>query len=165
MAGAPTPRPSSASERKKLIEEYEQAKRSEAHRHTTEQAAALRRKRMTGPVALAVVLVVALYLAFSPPGWILPPPVPVPTAAEREASIRFSMFLQAQQIEHFRATRGRLPGSLDEAGAPLPGIRYNILSESGYTLASEADSAIRYTSNDSLNAFLGESMALLGTAR
>ena len=165
MAGGPTPRPSSASERKKLIEEYEQAKRSEAQRLTTEQADALRRKRIMRPAIMGVVLVVALYLAFSPPAWLQPPAAPVPTAAEREAGIRFAVFLQAQQVEHFRATRGRLPGSLAEAGSPLPGIRYHILTGTSYELQSETDRAIRYTSSDSLHAFLGGSMAHLGNAQ
>ena len=165
MAGAQPPRPSSASERKKLIEEYEQTKRLESERYTTEQARALRRKRLARPVGLAVLLVVALYLALNPPAWILPSPVPVPTAAEREAGIRFAVYLQAQQIEHFRTTRGRLPATLAEAGPPFPGIRYIVVSATHYQLRSDIDSAVRFSSTDSVHAFLGESMAQLGPAQ
>jgi hypothetical protein len=161
MADAPSPQPSSASERKKLIEEYEQAKRSETERFTTEQAQALRRKQLTRPVILGVVLLVALYLAFIPPAWMRSSPPPSPTAAEREASTRFAMYLQAQQVEHFRATRGRLPATLAEVGQPLPGIQYIVVSGTNYQLLS-ADSSLRFNSTDSAQAFLGESMSQLG---
>ena len=165
MAGAPPPRSSSASERKKLIEEYEQSKRSEAERHSTEQAQAIRRKRTTRLTVLGIVLVAALVLAFRPPAWILPPPQPTPTAAEREASIRFAMYLQAQQIEQFRATRGRLPSASSEVGQPIPGVEYVVVSGTTYQLRSALDPSIQYNSTDSLHAFLGESMAQLGPSQ
>jgi hypothetical protein len=165
MAGAPPPRPSSASERKKLIEEYEQAKRSEVERHTSEKAEGVRRKKITRAVILGTVLVVLLFLAISPPAWILPPPQPVPTAAEREASIRFSMYLQSQQIEQFRTNRGRLPSTLEEAGPPLPNIQYTMVSGTNYLLRSTANNAIEFNSTDSAHAFLGESMAQLGPSQ
>ena len=165
MAGAPPPRPSSASERKKLIEEYEQSKRSEAERHSVEQAQSLRRQRTTRLTVLGVTLAIALILAFRPPAWILPPPQPTPTQTERDASIRFAMYLQAQQIEHFRATRGRLPSQSSEAGQPLPGVEYVRVSGASYQLRSSIDPAIRYNSSDSLHAFLGESMTHLGPSQ
>ena len=165
MAGSQPPRPSSASERKKLIEEYEQTKRSEAERHTTEQAEALRRKKTIRLTVLGLALAIALVLAFSPPAWVLPAPEPRPTAAQREAGIRFSIFLQAQQIEHFRTGRGRLPSTLEEAGPPLPGVAYLVNSGSTYQLRSTADPGISYSSTDSLTAFLGESMAQLGPSQ
>jgi hypothetical protein len=165
MAGAPPPRPSSASERNKLIAEFEASRRSEAERHSTEEARATRRKRVTRLTALGAALAIALVLAFRPPAWILPPPVPTPTPAEREASIRFAMYLQAQQIEHFRATRGRLPSQSGEAGPPLPGVQYIVLGGASYQLRSTTDSTIRYNSTDSLLAFLGGSMAHLGPSQ
>jgi hypothetical protein len=165
MAGSQPPRPSSASERKKLIEEYEQTKRSEAERHSSEQTQALQRKKTTRMTILGLALAIALVLAFAPPAWILPPPQPRPTAAEREASIRFSIFLQAQQIEHFRGSRGRLPATLEEAGQPLPGVAYLVNSGSTYQLRSTQDQAISYSSTDSLYVFLGASMTQLGPSQ
>jgi hypothetical protein len=165
MAGAPTPRPSSASERKKLIEEYEQTKRSEAERHSTERVQEIRRKKTVRLVALGVVLTIVLVLAFAPPAWILPPAQPTPTAAEREAGVRFAIFLQAQQIERFRGARGRLPSTLEEAGQPVPGVVYLVNSGSTYQLRSVADRAIGYNSTDSLYAFLGQSMSQLGPSQ
>lgn len=165
MAGAQPPKPSSASERKKLIEEYEQSKRSEVDRQQFEQLQAARRKRTTRLGILGGALTIALILAFRPPAWILPAPLPTPTAAEREASIRFAMYLQAQQVEHFRATRGRIPSQLSEAGQPIPEIQYTALTGTTYRLRSTVDSTIQFTSTDSLNAFLGESMVELGPSQ
>jgi len=164
MAGAPPPRPSSAAERKKLIEEYEQSKRSEAQRQSAEQEQAVRRKRTTRLTIMSSALVITLVLAFRPPAWVLPPPQPTPTAIEREAGIRFAIYLQAQQIENFRTMRGRLPSQSSEAGQPIPGVQYH-LSGTSYQLRSTADSSIRYDSSDSLNAFLGESMTRLGPSQ
>ena len=164
MAGAQPPRPSSAAERRKLIEEYEQSKRSEAQRHSAEQEQAVRRKRTTRLTIMSIVLVITLVLAFKPPAWLLPPPQPTPTATEREAGIRFAIYLQAQQIEHFRTTRGRLPSQSSEAGQPVPGVQY-LVSGTSYQIRSTVDSSIRYNSSDSLNAFLGESMTRLGPSQ
>lgn len=163
MAGGSAPQPSSAAERKRLIEEYEKTKRLEAERYDAETAQALRRKRRTRPLVLGLLLALLLYLSFRPPAW-LSPEVPVPSAAEQEASIRFAIYLQAQQLEHFRTTRGRLPSSLEEAGPPLPGIRYT-LTGTTYRLQSTRDTTIRYESPDPLNDFLGESMTLLGPSQ
>ena len=162
MAGAPPPRPSSVSERKKLIEEYEQTKRSEAERQSTERVQEIRRKKTFRLTALGVVLAIALVLAFAPPAWVLPPSPPTPSTAEQEASVRFAIFLQAQQIEQFRGTRGRLPATLEEAGQPVPGVVYLVNSGSTYQLRSISDQAIAYNSTDSLYAFLGQSMTQLG---
>ena len=165
MAGAPPPHPSSASERKKLIEEYEQTKRSEAERHSTERDQAIRRKKTTRMTVMGITLAIALVLAFAPPAWIQPAPQPTPTPAEQEASARFAIFLQAQQIEQFRATRGRLPATLEEAGQAVPGVQYLVNSGTTYQLRSIADRAVTYNSTDSLRAFLGGSMAQLGPAQ
>jgi hypothetical protein len=162
MTGAPAPQPSSASERKKLIAEYEDAKRSEADRFSSEQAQALRRRQLVRPVTLTIIMLVLTFLAITPPAWILPPPVPAPTAAERNASIRFAIYLQAQQLERFRGARGRLPTDMTEVGEPLPGIRYDLASPTTYILRSTTDSSIRYHSSESLSAFVGNSMTLLG---
>lgn len=165
MAGAPPPHPSSASERKKLIEEYEQTKRSEAERHSTEHDQAIRRKKTTRITVMGILMAIALVLAFAPPAWIQPAPLPMPTPAEREASVRFAIFLQAQQIEKFRATRGRLPSTLEEVGQPVPGVVYLVNSGTTYQLRSIADQSVAYNSTDSLYAFLGESMAQLGPSQ
>ena len=163
-ASGPNPHPSTATERQKLIAEYEETKRSESERHTSDQAAAVRRRRVQRATILGLLLVVTGFLAFNPPAWLLPPAVPALSPAEAAAGNRFAIYLQAQQIEHFRSVRGRLPGSLEEAGEPLPGVQYSVLGGGNYALQSSRDSSIRYVSTDSLGTFLGSSMSLLGTS-
>ena len=162
MSGAPAPRPSSAAERKKLIDEYTQAKRTEVERLSAEEQLKRVQKKRTQVTILCVLLALTIWVSMAPPAFIKPAPAPLPTPQERESSIRFAMFIQAQQIESFRAANGRLPGTLEETGQPLNGIQYTILPGNQYALRSTADTAIRYASSDSLSRFLGESMSHMG---
>ncbi len=162
-SSAPPPRPSTAGERQKLIAEYEESKRSETARYAEVTVSADRRKRAWRAVVFTGVVAAVVYLWLQPPAWMSPPPLPVPSAAEQEAGGRFAIYLQAQQIEHFRQTNGRLPSTLEETGEPLPGIDYILLGPTTYALQSARDANLRYASTDSLGSFLGASMTLLGT--
>lgn len=150
------------SESRKLVAEYEQTLKSVKEQHEVAHEESGHRRKLRREAILGVALVVAVYVALYTPAWIKPEPVPPPTPAEREAGDRFAIYLQAQRIEHFRNTTGRLPSTMEEAGEPMPGIRYELLSDGGYALTSDRDQGIRYTSRDSLGAFLGGSLTLLG---
>lgn len=78
--------------------------------------------RWKAPTALLLFLVAALLAGF-PPHWLSQPPAP-PSALEREWGLRVDLYLQARQIEVFRAREGRLPESLAEVPVRLPGLRY-----------------------------------------
>jgi hypothetical protein len=158
----PESRQSPASESRKLVAEYEQSIKSVNEQHQAAHAKTGRRRKVRRAAILAIALLVALYLSLVPPAWVKPQPVPSPTHTEREAGERFAIFLQAQRIEHFRSTTGRLPSTMEEAGEAMPGIRYEVLRDGIYTLTSDRDQAIRYTSRDSLETFLGASLTLLG---
>jgi hypothetical protein len=162
--GSPPPerRPSTASESKKLVAEYQQNLKTAKEQSESARTESERRRRGLRTAILAGVIAVLLYLAFSPPRWLNPAPPPMPTAEERVASDRFAIFLQAQRVEGFKSSRGRLPSTLDEAGEAIPGIRYEVLGDGGYALTSLRDTSVRYTSRDSLPAFLGQSTRLLG---
>lgn len=162
MPSAPSPRPSTATERQKLIAEYEQSKRSETARHTEAEVSAARNRRLRRYFILGGVAVAGLYLGLVPPAWVQPDPLPIPSLAEQAASAKFAIFLEAQQIESFRTRTGRLPTTIAESGEALPGIDYIQISPTTYALQSARDSSIRYASTDSLPAFLGNSMTLLG---
>ena len=158
----PNPRPSTASESRKLVAEYEQTVKSAKAQHQVAHEESGRRRKVRRAASLGIVLAITGYLAFKPPAWIQPEPVPAPTIEERGAGDRFAIYLQAQRIEHYRITTGRLPSTMDEAGEPMPGLRYELLADGGYALTSERDQTIRYSSRDSLGSFLGGSMTLLG---
>ena len=158
----PEPRQSPASESRKLVAEYEQTLKSVKEKHEVADVESGRRRKLRRMTILSAGLAIAVYLALNPPTWLQPQPVPPPTPEVRAASDRFAIYLQAQRIESFRNSTGRLPSTLAEAGEPMPGIRYDLQSDGTFALTSERDQAIRYSSRDSLGTFLGGSMTLLG---
>lgn len=163
MGSSPTdPRPSTASESRKLVAEYEQTLKSVKEKHEVAHVESGRRRKFRRAAILGGALAVSAYLSLNPPTWLRPEPVPPPTPAERSAGDRFAIYLQAQRIESFRNKTGRLPSTLADAGEAMPGIRYELLSDGSYALTSERDQAIRYSSRDSLGTFLGGSLTLLG---
>lgn len=115
-----------------------------------------------GYLALFVSLSLAFWIWFFPPGWAQRNPVPIPSFAEEETSLRLVMFLQAQRIETFRAENGHLPRSLEEAGPPLPGVEYTPLAGQTYYLRGEGGQAyLGYFSSEPIDTFLGDSEDLL----
>jgi hypothetical protein len=73
--------------------------------------------------ALAVVTFgIALLTAVFPPAWLAGPPAAIPTPGDRDRGLRTAVFLQAQQVEAFRVREGRLPLTLAELPARLPGL-------------------------------------------
>ena len=122
-----------------------------------------RRSSRPTRIAAAVLGLVAVWLWLLPPGWLqpdLPPPVPVEL---QEAGLRLGMYLQAQQIESFRRSRGRLPDVLEETGEPIPGMHYRRLDARVYRLHGIAASvALTYTSTDTLSVFLSNAQHVVG---
>jgi hypothetical protein len=161
-SSTPDPRPSTASESRKLVAEYEQTLKSVKEKHQVADAETERRRKLRRVAILGIALAITAYLSLKPPAWVKPHSIPPPTPAERTAGDRFAIYLQAQRIEAFRNNRGRLPSTMDEAGEAMPGIRYELLGNGTYALTSERDQTIRYSSRDSLGTFLGGSMTLLG---
>lgn len=82
-------------------------------------------------VGLALSTAVAVYLWFGSPGWLSRQPV-LPPLEEEEASVAAAIYLQAQQIEAYRARNGRLPAFQEEAGLPVPGVRYARIDSRSY---------------------------------
>lgn len=118
-------------------------------------SASLRTRIVAAVLALGAV---ALWL-FPIPG--LQPDIAFPLPpAEEEAGLRLAAFMQAQQVEAFRQTSGRLPDVLRETGEPLPGIDYLRLDAHTYRLTGVTERArINWLSSDSLPALLGDSGA------
>ena len=81
------------------------------------------RGRWKSPLAWGVFCLAAVVALF-PPGWLAGRPAPTPTAGEWDRGVRAAVYLQAQQVEAFRLREGRLPDTLDELPAQIPGLAF-----------------------------------------
>ncbi len=136
-----------------LEHEKTQAARSRALEEAERQRARERRPPYWPVVVLA--LITAWIWLFPPASLRLDPPEPQPVAQE-EAALRFTMYVQAQRIKAFRMEHGRLPERLEEAGPPLPGMRYTVLHADLYQLTGETDRVtLTYRSDLPLQEFVG----------
>lgn len=71
-----------------------------------------------------VVFLISGYVAVAPPSWTLGDQAPRVTEGDQVRGVRFTLLLQAEEIETFRALNQRLPESLNELSVQLPGIRF-----------------------------------------
>jgi len=83
------------------------------------------RRRAPWSSGLAIlVLALAARVAAVPPGFLRGGPLPAPTSGDLLRGTESRLILQAWQVEVFRFREGRLPDSLPQVRALLPGIRY-----------------------------------------
>lgn len=90
------------------------------YRVPVESGAGRRWKTLIG----SLLLVMAIVLVGLPPSFLVPEPPAQLTTGERLRGVRVALLMQAQQIEAFRVREERLPRTLAEVTATLPGIRY-----------------------------------------
>jgi hypothetical protein len=102
-----------------------------------------------------VLFVLAGSVAVAPPEWVRPATAAQLNAATRARDTRMGLLLQAQQVEAFRVRSQRLPDSLDELPAALPGVLYARSGNRAYQLiAYERDgNVIVYDSADPAPSF------------
>ncbi len=134
---------------------------SEAERRHEERRSRAPKGPSYAKPAFGLALLAALvWIWLAPPAWLRLPPLPSEPPEVQEAEARLALYLQAERILQFRIDRGRLPGTLAEAGDPLPGIRYEVLGSDRYRLRS-TEPPLSYTSTDSPAALLAESVTRL----
>ncbi len=100
---------------------------------------------------LLAVITIALWAIFPPP----PPDTRDPRSPARiEDDLRMTVGALATQINDFRLAKGRLPESLDAAGAPSQTVRYKQLDGSTYMLIGADNGAtLTYKSTTPLAEF------------
>lgn len=86
--------------------------------------------------------------------------------AEREARLRFAVYLRHEDLVAFRNDSGRLPHSLDELGAEDPeGVTLTYDPEGAWTLeGTDQELKVRLVERMSADSFLGRSLDLLRQA-
>ena len=156
------------SEEKERLLALDEVLRDQALREVMRDGAYRRPRSSLRAHIVATVLAITAFAA-----WILPvpglrPDIPFPIAPTAEqAGLRFATYVQAQQIEAFRQTRGRLPDVLQETGEPLPGMTYERLDARTFRLGGATErSSVSWVSSDSLSALLrGADQLLLGLSQ
>lgn len=133
-----------------LVAEFLQERRREF-----DEEAKVRNKRSGRYVLIAGLSLVCLA------AWLAPYPAPSsyvnPDPKTELASGRMSLFLAAQSVTHFRATRGRLPITLVEAGVEGAKIVYNPGIGGSFTLSTHVrEQGITYDSSAPLQSILGQ---------
>ncbi|MEX2179327.1 MAG: hypothetical protein WD801_11485 [Gemmatimonadaceae bacterium] len=105
-------------------------------------------------------LIFCAYTYVERPPWIFGQDPARSAPAQREAHLRFAMFLVAQRLMAHQATHdGALPETLLAVGEHWPTISYEVGPGPTFTLSAQVDAGqpISYRSTDDLPAFLGQS--------
>ena len=90
----------------------------------------------------------------------MPDPV---TAEKAEAGLRVAMFFEAQKIENFRQTTGRLPDTLAEIGSTASEMTYQRVDARTYQLVGESRGVtLTFNSDQAIQQFVGDAMDRLG---
>ncbi|MDX2193092.1 MAG: hypothetical protein NW201_07045 [Gemmatimonadales bacterium] len=151
--------------KQQLLEALQESVRTEAEKRAIANAPRRPppRTRPALVAALAGAIVASLGVLLVRPAWLFPPPPPLQSPAESDASLRAVMYLQAETIFRFRATRHRLPETLAEAGGIMPTpVRYVMVDPQRFRLeAVEGPTQLTYRSDQDLAGFLGGSMNVL----
>ena len=159
-----------ADPRRQVSEEQDRARalanvmRDQSERADAALETELRRQKRTRTrrSALIVVWVGMAYVWFGTPAWLTVTPPPAQTIGEEAQSLRLNVFLQTQQIEAYRMTRGRLPYVLEEAGPPFQGMEYRRRDSRSYDLSGASSRVhMRYGSEIPPLDFVGEAADLL----
>jgi hypothetical protein len=103
-------------------------------------------------------LAVASYAYAARPSWVFGPQQEHMPMEQRQAHVRYAMFLAAEAVLAFRDSAGGvLPRTLHQSGAAWPGMSYHP-DAAEFTLRARVDSAnvIEYRSTRDPRAFLGQ---------
>jgi hypothetical protein len=114
-----------------------------------------------------LVLAVALnaWVWIDRPAWLVgDSPAPAPEARQEQA-LRLQMYVQGQQIEAFRREYGEPPETLEDAGRPMAGMRYQRAGTRSWELLGESGRLrIILRGSQNMEEFLGSYEDLLGLA-
>jgi hypothetical protein len=138
------------------------AERDEAARRREVTTVGRTRQKVVA-VSLPLAGAFSFYLWFGDPAWVTPTmPDPV-NAQAAESGLRVGMYFQAQKIEAFRSTTGRLPDSLEEVGSAPPEMSYRRIDAETYQLIGQSRGVtLTFNSQEAIQQFVGDAMDRLG---
>jgi hypothetical protein len=106
----------------------------------------------------------AVYLAVARPAWFIRPPPPPDPPVIQEASVRLTIVREAQRINAYRISTGRLPQDPAAAGSAVAGLVYGRINDSVFTVSMPAGvNRMTFRSTDSVAVFLGDAVTLVST--
>ncbi len=131
------------------------------------QRSALDVRKRGGPplrvLLLLSLLAFNLYLWLGDPQW-LHYNLPVQPSADYYAeSWRTLVYLQRERIEQYRAAKGHLPATAQQAGQPVRGVEYTPVQRTDYQLAvGSGGNQVVFHSTDSLSVWMGRTLLQMG---
>jgi hypothetical protein len=154
----PPPPPTGKPDRRALLQAYQEVVRTTKEKPARVKAAPPTHRTFWITTGLTIAGLAAL-LVFQP-GWMFSRPPAEPPQLQ-EASLRIRMFVEIERVDRFKVAKGRLPTSLLEAGGDTTGLRFAPAGVT-YTLVGwNGPLQLRYTSDGSAEAFLGNSYQLV----
>ncbi len=101
-------------------------------------------------------LAVTAFAFTAEPDWVFGPSPSDAPAVERDAHLRFAMFLAAQRIQSLRDTTGAAPPSLAVIGEEWPGLSYQALGLGEFELRGRTATGdeIVYKSGEPMSALI-----------
>ena len=120
-ADSPVHRVSRVEDRERLLAEATAHAEAQEAQYKVLPAGEPERGRWKAPLAM-LLLVLAAWVALTPPRWLAGADAPRPTDGERDRGLRAAIWMQTRQVEVFRLRGGRLPQHLSELPAQMSGL-------------------------------------------
>jgi hypothetical protein len=154
-------------QKKALLEAFDTVLKTAAEARELERLAAEARRRGRGisrlllVVCTTILVFVSVYLYVERPEWAFPTPSTPESTAVRQASLRISVANAVQHVERYRQQHGKLPATLEQAGANTVGLSFQPTT-AGYEIAGEGDGVrVSFMAGQSLTRFIGNSFEVI----
>ena len=163
----PAPAPAAPSQKKALLEAFDTVLKTAADERELDRAATEARRRSRGisrlllVVCTTILVFASVYLYVERPEWVFPAPATPESIAIRQASLRIGVANAVQHVERYRQQHGKLPRTLEQAGANGAGMTY-LPTASGYQVTGEGDGVrVTFTGGESIMRFIGNSFEVI----
>jgi hypothetical protein len=121
------------------------------------------RARMVALLAVMIpLLALSAYTWLARPASIWGPPLSSKPQAESEANLRAAMFFLGMRLDSYREEQGFYPASLDVLGETLPGVSYELVTDSTFELRGVVgQQPVIFRSDMTADEFLGHTKELI----
>jgi hypothetical protein len=157
ITGTPSA-PGASPQKQALLEAFDSVLKTQAEERLAAQREAEAR-RNTGRIRPSILVLAVFsiflftYLYIERPGWLFPGSGPTESVAIKEASLH---------IERYRQQKGKVPGTLVEAGTQIQGMTYAPVDSTGWRLrGTHAGIELTLDSGEPLPKFLGNSFEVI----